>query len=220
MHIKHDAKVVDANGKPVGHVDRVVLDPHTGTVTHLVVRKGVLLTEDRVVPIDLVAESGADDLQLRSEAGRLDGLPRFEETHYVPVGTLGTGDLETAAPPYFWYPPVIGFQPIGSSAAAAYGYPAPGYASETERNIPDYTVAIKEGSEVKSRDAQRLGTVTAVITASGAAPGPAATHLVLDAGGGRRKLIPAHWITSASDDEIFLAVDAHLVNGLRDYSAE
>jgi sporulation protein YlmC with PRC-barrel domain len=219
MHFKYDAKVVDAEGKPAGHIDRVVLDPNTGTVTHLVVRKGLLLTEDRVVPIDLVAASDDDELRLRSAAGRLDGLPRFEETHYVPVGPMGTGDLETTAPPYYWYPPVVGFQPIGSSAAAAYGYPAPGFASETERNIPGYTVALKEGSEVKSRDGHKLGTVTEVIVASPSAPGRAATHLVLAGEQNQRKLIPAHWVAGANDDEIFLAVDAHLVNGLRDYGA-
>ena len=47
MQFKQGATVSTYDGKNVGHVDRVVLNPKTKEVTHIVVRKG-LLVSDRI----------------------------------------------------------------------------------------------------------------------------------------------------------------------------
>jgi sporulation protein YlmC with PRC-barrel domain len=52
MELKPDAGVFTSKGKAVGQVDRVVIDPKTKNVSHIVVRKGLIQTESRVLAED------------------------------------------------------------------------------------------------------------------------------------------------------------------------
>ena len=65
MRIDQGEKVMTADGEVVGEIYRVVLDPKTKEVTHIVVKEGFLFAEERVVPIDLVEYSGEDQVKLR-----------------------------------------------------------------------------------------------------------------------------------------------------------
>ena len=89
MQLKPDTQVVTADGKRVGAIDRVVLKPDTKEVTHVVVQKGFLFSEDKVVPLSLIGPATADKVTLRPDAGDLQELPNFEESYYIPV-ELGT----------------------------------------------------------------------------------------------------------------------------------
>ena len=71
MQFVQGAGVYTADDQQVGHVDRVVIDPKTLEVTHIVVQKGFLFTEDKVVPLDLIAEANEDRVALREHAGKL-----------------------------------------------------------------------------------------------------------------------------------------------------
>ena len=42
--------IYNQNGDKVGSIDRLVIDPRTNEVTHIVVRKGFLFTKDKVIP--------------------------------------------------------------------------------------------------------------------------------------------------------------------------
>lgn len=77
MQFKQGTHVYTTDGKDVGAIDRVVLDPRTDEVTHVVVRRGWLFTEDKVVPIDLIDQAVAEQVQLRSDVRDLDQLPEF-----------------------------------------------------------------------------------------------------------------------------------------------
>lgn len=77
MQFKQGTHVYTTDGKDVGAIDRVVLDPRTDEVTHVVVRRGWLFTEDKVVPIDLIDQAVAEQVQLRSDVRDLDRLPEF-----------------------------------------------------------------------------------------------------------------------------------------------
>ena len=68
---KERASVVTADEQQVCRVDRVVIGPKTKEVTHIVVRKGLIFTEDKVVPINLVASATEDRVTLREDAGDL-----------------------------------------------------------------------------------------------------------------------------------------------------
>src|SRR5436309_1374760 len=83
MQFQAGADVLNANDEKVGKVDRVVLDPRSKEVTHLVVRKGALFKTDKVLPVGMVASTDPDRVRLRPDAEALAGLPDFEETHYV-----------------------------------------------------------------------------------------------------------------------------------------
>ena len=72
-----NATVLAANGQEVGSINRVVLSPESKMVTHIVVRKGSLLNRvDKVVPVDLIAETTDERIKLRDEAGDLSSLRR------------------------------------------------------------------------------------------------------------------------------------------------
>ena len=68
MQLKRDTPVQTATGQSVGHIDRVVLDPASKEVTHIVVRKGLFFTQDKVVPIGLVAAATEAQVTLREDA--------------------------------------------------------------------------------------------------------------------------------------------------------
>src|SRR5258706_2521612 len=80
MQFQKNANVIAANGKPVGQIDRVVVDSRSNVVTHLVVHTGILFDqEDRIIPVDLVSETNPDEIVLRDEAGDLEAFSPFEE---------------------------------------------------------------------------------------------------------------------------------------------
>ena len=70
MQLQQGATVRTADGKDVGHLDRVVMDPKSKEVTHVIVRKGMLFTEDKVVPLSLIASSTKDEVRLRDAIRR------------------------------------------------------------------------------------------------------------------------------------------------------
>jgi uncharacterized protein YrrD len=214
MKLDENARVVTAQGESVGHVDRVVMDPRTKEVSHLVVRKGVLFPEDRVVPIGLIARSTDDQVTLREDAGDLQQLPIFEETHYVPLDDYERSRIPAGryVPPMYWSPPypAVGWGTFGL------GYYGPPYVTRTEKNIPEGTVALAEGARVISADGQHVGNVEQVLTEPQA---DRATHFVVSSGlfFKTRKLVPANWTSDLARDEVHLAVGAHLLEALRDY---
>jgi len=111
MRFRQNARVYTLDGINIGRIDRVVLDPQTKGVSHLVVRKVFLLNEDKVVPVDLVSAVTEKGVTLRGDVSDLEALPLFEEAHYV----WATGELPPTAPndapPLYWYPPVGSIPP-------------------------------------------------------------------------------------------------------------
>jgi uncharacterized protein YrrD len=219
MKLKEDAKVVTADGQTVGHVDRVVMDPRTKEVTHVVVRKGWLFTEDRVVPIDLIGGVVDDQVRLREDAGDLERLPYYEETTYIPLDEVERSrvpaDTQTRVAPLYWYPPyaAAGWDTFG------FGYVGPQYVARTKENVPEGTVALAEGAKVISADGQHLGNVEQVLTDP---QSDRATHLVISEGLllKTRRLIPTAWISDLGRDEVHLAVGAQLIQELREYQPQ
>ena len=214
MKLKENARVVTADGKAVGHIDRVVIDPRTREVTHVVVQKGLLFTEDKVLPISLISGATDDEVILREDVGDLESLPDYEETSYTPLDEYERTQLrdEDYIAPLYWYPPYPGLG-WGTYPAA---FAAPRYIVHTVENIPEGTVALKEGAKVISADGQHVGNVEQVLTDPEA---DRATHIVISQGLllKNRKIIPTTWVASLNDDEVRLAVGANLLESLREY---
>src|SRR5512147_2755224 len=110
MQFRQGVGVFTLDGKEVGHIDRVVIDPKANEITHLVVRKGTLIKEDKVVPVGLVAVGKEDQVSLRLDKDQLEQLPNYEETDYVPLNdedressTRG-GPVVLPPPALYWYP--------------------------------------------------------------------------------------------------------------------
>jgi uncharacterized protein YrrD len=214
MQFKEGANVFTADGDRVGTVDRVVLDPDTKEVTHLVVQKGFLFKEDKVVPMSLVGPATEDRVTLREDADGLEKLPDFEESHYVPVEQKSRpqpGPAEWARPLYL-YPPVGAWWATGGYAAFA----RPQFVAKTERNIPEGTIALEEGAKVISSDGKHVADVERIFTDP---LEDRATHLLISEGLllKEKKLIPTKWITHILEDAVHLAVDSDFVDSLPEY---
>src|SRR5512134_3138381 len=76
IQLQKDATVLAADGKQLGSLDRVVLNPSNNVLTNVVVRTGNLIKhEEKVVPIELVAETADYQILLSEEAGNLEAFP-------------------------------------------------------------------------------------------------------------------------------------------------
>ena len=216
MELKEGSEVFTSSEEQIGKIDRFVLDPATNQVTHIVVQRGGLPAEDKLVPIEMIDTATEERVVLNQQVENLEQLPPFEETHYVEL----TEDTQRPsastyryAPAYYWYPP-----------AGFIGYPgfAPGYyewaPTETTRNIPADTVPLREGADVMSSDGEHLGDVERLLVDAGSNK---ATHFVISEGFlfKERKLIPAHWIRSIEENKVNLSVPSRLLERLPAYEA-
>jgi len=206
-----NAAVLTAGGDEVGSLERVVFSPESKMITHIVVRTGSLLDKtDRVVSIDLVTNVTENQVVLREDAGDLESFSPFEKESVV--------DKKTGLD----HPPLS-----ASTTPELMGYPEPDipvmptpgeeYVTQIGQSIPDGTVALKEGAKVISTDGKHVGKVERVLA------NPAmdqVTHLLISKGMFPRetKLIPVEWVSTMTEDEVYLQVDEHRVEELSDFS--
>ena len=156
-------------------------------------------------------------MTLREDAGDLEKLPDFEESHYVPVdrGPQAAPGPTSWVRPFYWYPP------LGTWWTTT-GYPdyaKPQYVATTEKNVPEGTVALEEGAKVISRDGKHVGDIERVFTDP---LEDRATHLLISEGLilKEKKLIPTRWMTHVLEDEVHLSVDSECVEGLPEYQPQ
>ena len=218
MELREGMGVFTPGGEQVGTVNRFVLDPATNEVTHIVIQKGWLVPEDKVVPFEMVSSATDERVVLSEEVGDFDKLPPFEETQFVRAADEEPGDPTPAADPaygytpaYYWYPAQsnIGFPGIG---LGHYAWPR----GETRRNIPEDTVPLKEGTDVVSSDGEHVGDVERLFLEEGSNK---VTHFVISQGVlfKDRKLVPAHWVKSVEEDGVHLVVSSQLLERLPSY---
>jgi uncharacterized protein YrrD len=217
MELKEGTSVYTANGEEVGKINRFVLDPATNEVTHIVVQKGWLLPEDKVVPLRMVSSATEEKVVLNEDIGDFEQLPPFEETHFVELNEADTGPGKQPtyryAPAYYLYPPAgyIGYPAYG---LGYYGWPP----IQTQQNIPENTVPLKEGSNVISSDDEHVGDVERLFVDPDS---NRASHFVISQGllFKDRKLVPADWVRSVEEDKVYLAVPSRLLERLPAYEA-
>lgn len=208
MLFKKGVEVFSSDDEKIGTLDRVVMDPKTKEVTHIIVREGFLFTEDKVVPMDLIGSVTDDRIALQGSKEHLDELPEYEETHYVPRTAAVDDDMSTL----YWNPPVDAWGGYGRYAF----YPQSQYLRRTEKNIPEGMVALAEGAKVLSEDGKHVGNIETLVTDP---KEDRVTHLVISSGLllKERKIIPAYWLSSVNDDEVHLSVESRLLDRLPEY---
>lgn len=211
MQLQKKANVIAANGQSIGRIDRVVLNPVTKVITNIVVHKSALFNkEDKVVPITLVAETTEDQIVLRGEAGELDSFPPFEERRVVAEkpDEEPSQSMNTPQPVNYGIP--------GVSPAFV---PPPGdqFITQIEQNIPEGTVAMKEGAKVVSSEGEHVGNVERVFADTSI---DQITHLLVSRGMfvKEAKLVPVKWVMTMGEDEVHLRVKKDSVEELEDVS--
>lgn len=216
------ANVFTADGDHVGDITRVVMNPVSKEITHIVVEKGFLFTEDKVVPVDHVAAATRDGVTLRPIAGddELDAFPAYEETHFVPTERVDTLPAEPAysAHTMYWYPPV-GYSSMYGVNSAFPNYPLSNFVQAEARNIPEGTVALQEGASIIDQNGEHVGDLERVYTDSTSGR---ATHLLISDGFllKEHRLVPANWINYVMEDKVHLSVDAEFVNELPEHEPD
>jgi uncharacterized protein YrrD len=221
MQFKENAEVLSSTGEKVGRIDRVVIDPKSNELTHLVVKKGFLFTKDKVVPIDLVEATHEDRVILKGGPGDPDDFPDFEETHYLPLEEARTSANRDPAriSPLAWYYPLLRKAWWRTQMGAYPGYPHPPYLRKTEVNIPDDTVALEEGAKVLSREGDHVGDVERVYAEE---EDQRVTHVLISQGlvSKTRKLIPTMWVKQVLEDEVHLSISKTFVENLPEYAPQ
>lgn len=217
MELKEGTNVFTASGEEVGKINRFVLDPATNEVTHIVVQKGWLLPEDKVVPLRMISTATEARVVLNEDIGDFEQLPPFEETHYVELTEDDPSPAERPthryAPAYYLYPP-SGYLGYPAHGLNYYGWPP----VETVQNIPGNTIPLKEGSNVISSDDEHVGDVERLFVDPGS---NRVTHFLVSQGllFKEQKLVPADWVRSVEEDRVRLAVPSRLLERLPAYEA-
>jgi uncharacterized protein YrrD len=217
MQFREGASVVTSSDEKVGDLDRVVVDPLSGEVTHLVVREGLLFPQDKVIPVDLVRDTDEERVVLRAQITDPEAFPNFEEAEYIRLEEAqaegGHAYRPGYAPAYYWYPP----PGIGWWGTVPYPIsPQPPYVLAAKRNIPEGTIPLREGAQVLSADGEEVGNVERVFAE------PAddrVTHLLISQGLllKERKLVPTTWIATVSENQVRLGVESSMIEDLPAY---
>jgi hypothetical protein len=188
-----------------GELRLVVVDPVAKALAHLVVDPRHRVGAGRLVPIELVESSGADEIRLSCTRAAFDELPDAEETRFLPgaSGGYGYGPGQVVSLPYFG----LGGMGLGMGGVGALGMGGVGMGGMdlgpqpvvTDR-VPVGEVAVRRGDPVAASDGD-IGRVAGLVV------DPSdhhVTHVLLDEGhlwGHKRVAIPigAVAVVSASD---------------------
>jgi sporulation protein YlmC with PRC-barrel domain len=218
VNLKEGSGVFSLDGQQIGRVSRLVLDPATEELTHLVVETMGAAAE-RVVPFEMVHGTTQDQVIFNRDKAELDRLPLFDEAYFVRVNDrdgsnmdqeTGAYPSDQAAPAYFWYPP------HGHPGFPAYGLghqPWPPAAKKPD--MPMEIVPMREKTNVISSDGKYVGDVELLFLEPDS---DQVTHFLLSPGVllNTRKLVPAGWIKNA-DEQVHLIVPSDVLERLPAY---
>lgn len=194
MEFSNGVNVVAADGKQAGSLKRVVINPETKEITHVVVHRGLLANEDKVIPIEFVDTGTPEKITLTCTSDDLKTMSPLEVKQFAPNDAGGSLD-----------------QPSGGIYAQV---PSErNVLKETIRTIPDELVVLKEGSAVISDDEKHVGNIEKIFADSGKITHFIATQgLLIKA----KKPIPIEWVKMISDEEVKLTVGSEQVVAMGD----
>jgi sporulation protein YlmC with PRC-barrel domain len=202
------AHVNTRDGKEIGTIEKLILDPDSGDVHAVVVRKGLLFGRDVEIPVDAIVGQEDGAAQVEYTADQLDELPSFHEGSYTTPPPERSSEYASGYGyptasllwPSKWSGPVSG-EPYGHDAIGAVGDEVA--VMHREQDLSN--AVIKEGSTVRSRDGQKLGEVHQLVF-DPATERP--TTLVIRKGFLSKEdvEVPAGLIASVDDDVVYLDV--------------
>jgi len=209
IRLLKDAEVFSSAGEKIGSLDRVVIDPVTKKVSHIIVKEGVLFSSRKVIPITYVELDG-ERIMLSKNAMELEDLPDYIEGAYVSLNNTNEPSQNEEA--VYWYPPTN----LAWWNVRNYDwYPEPKYVLKTRDILPEGTIALEEGATVISKDGKDLGNIERIIVEP---EEKRATHIVVSNGFFSKefKLVPTLWITNVTEEKVYLSIWSDLFESLPD----
>ena len=200
MLFQKNAEVVDANGELVGSLERVVLNPESKLVTDIVIRTGTLFNKaNKVVPVGFIVKTAEDEIVLSHAADEIASLPPLVRQ------SLGDADRQSANAT----PVIHGISGLHDPLIVS--APMEQFFTQTDQNIPDGTVAIKEGARVITADGKHVGNVERVLADAAV---DKVTNLEISKGRFVKewRLIPIKWVTTMGENEIHLRVNERSID--------
>ena len=212
MEIHLGKKVISSDGKYVGHVDSFVIDYNTRDIQSIISRSGVMLTVDRIIPLEVVdSVDDEHDVHLSISADEVKQQQEFMEREFRVADPEEMKEM-----PPTWMT-VSGQTPLYYGVGdASLGYnndstifrtsamDAPDL--EVETNLPEWEGRLNSGTDVVGSDGKKIGTVEDVAyDVDGKLTGFVVKagflfHHDVD--------VPADWIESISGNRVRLHVTA------------
>ena len=170
MRVELGAHVLTSDGQDVGKIEKLVVDPESGAVRLVVLRKGLLLARDVEVRVEELQADPDGRVRLSYTAEQVDRLPEFVESEYT-APTAGYRSPHGYPADGLVWP--SGYAPAGvPTAGLEPARPAP------VTDVPDRATAaeiddfqlnrdltnavIEAGDAVMSRDGDKVGEVHSV----------------------------------------------------------
>ncbi len=225
MQFTDGAKVLLPGRAEAGRLKRVIIDPKTLEITHIVVHTDNRREEEKVIPIQLVAYSTGEEIVLKELPGGWNELAPFRESDYRLVNNqdlfLSANLMDHSAPILFIYPHVIPdtgfiyprpeifdpFSPLPRKEVLTESQAQPVPTASQQHLIP--------GSRVISQDNVELGYLEQVITNP---EDDQNSCFILKRGLliKERKFVPLSWIEEIRENVILLGVRARFLDWLPD----
>jgi sporulation protein YlmC with PRC-barrel domain len=233
MRINLGTKVVSTDGKEVGKIDQLVVDPRTDRMQEFVIRKGFFVEHDVIIPIgwveDRVGNDDDDAIHLSKTADEVKRLPEFVAANFVaaPDGMYPGlyGDALIGGPAAYgggggWLWPAPIYVPATQGSLGRAGLPAdapladssgsnpvaPGMMEDRLQESRPGNVFLNTGTDVKTRDGDKIGTVDELVVDPQRGK---VTEMIVKKGllGGKEVRIPTQFIDEIDDDVVYVALD-------------
>jgi sporulation protein YlmC with PRC-barrel domain len=202
MEIPLNAQVECTDGV-CGRSAYVLINPVIDQVTHLVVKEDSSPNTEYIVPVEVVAETVADTIQLLCSKAELEKMDPFIQTRFikemVPGRSFGYSGGMYGAGSYYYLPYDTPERTI--------------YETVENQQIPPGELAVRRGTHVEATDGY-VGKVDEFVVNP---KNGHITHLVMREGhlwGQKDVIIPLSAIGDTHKDTVFLKLDKHQIESL------
>ena len=191
MDIPLNVDVYGPDGR-IGHSTRIIINPISQAVTHLVVRDDTMLHTEYMVAVKHIEDSDSDMIRLDCTSQQLAKMETFQEVEFVPTEVPHYEMLASPGSTYAW-PYVTAQQELH-------------FVEVVHRHVPPYERDIRRGAHVHAKNG-RVGQVDELVVDKSTYH---LTHLVLREGhlwGHKDVMIPVEAIGEISENDIHLKLD-------------
>jgi uncharacterized protein YrrD len=169
IDVRLGSSVFSSDGKRVGKVDGLVIDPDSKSMLEIIVHQGLVFSTDRIVDviyIDRIDEEGA--VHLTVDADEADRMPPLVTRDYTVASSAGPAPIPSTigrgpTDPLMWRSGPAGRGMHSSNEAEYLVAVASAAPVEVRSDLPDESVVIDSGTDVVTVDGEKIGTVDDVI---------------------------------------------------------